>query len=614
MFKKLLIYLVVLLTLYNTGHTQINISVNDVRVKYQQKKIFYTFSKDNVFTSDVLKQNNIYGKWSLLSDKKIKYSFSPECFWLKIPLNGITDKSLNFVSIDNPHINYVKCWVTLNDSILKDFALTGDHLPFSSRQLNSNRFVFPLEGISNNASIVFAFDKRFTKLDIPISFYDSNTFIRSNHIQSILIGFSQGMLVLFLVISMLLFYFTKEKLYLLYSTYILLMALYILVDTGMFFEFLYPNHPEVNDLVRPGINFISIIPLLFFFFELLKFKENFPRLHKLNIWIIIGYLIIFGIAMVNSAVSLNNQGNWLKLGSLLIISIFLVFAIQVFYSVYQRVLNSRLALLSISVIIIFSTIISLEKNDLVPQNLFTVNASFWGIILLSTTMLLAAFLHYKNLILQSERLKEENKIQRFQFLKEISEWEKKQMESISGFMHDIVGANLGLLRLDVDKMNLDELNREILIAHISELSNEVRLIGHSYSPLNFEEKGLYNSIDNIVKRINNHSKISLILQWTNEKVSIDDEFKIIIFRIVQELLNNLLKHSKAQNAFLELMIFENFISIYIEDDGVGFEYIKEKETLGLRSIENIVKTLKGTFLINTGVENGTNISIEFKIK
>jgi hypothetical protein len=52
------------------------------------------------------------------------------------------------------------------------------------------------------------------------------------------------------------------------------------------------------------------------------------------------------------------------------------------------------------VIIIFSTIISLEKNDLVPQNLFTVNASFWGIILLSTTMLLAAFLHYKNLILQ----------------------------------------------------------------------------------------------------------------------------------------------------------------------------------------------------------------------
>ncbi|MCX6209629.1 MAG: hypothetical protein NTZ59_09050, partial [Bacteroidetes bacterium] len=90
MFKKLLIYLVVLFTLYNTGHTQINISVNDVRVKYKQKKIFYTFSKDNVFTSDVLKQNNIYGKWSLLSDKKIKYSFSPECFWLKIPLNGIT--------------------------------------------------------------------------------------------------------------------------------------------------------------------------------------------------------------------------------------------------------------------------------------------------------------------------------------------------------------------------------------------------------------------------------------------------------------------------------------------------------------------------------------------
>ncbi len=613
MFKKVLIYWVILVTIQNLGYSQISISVNNVIQKNKTKSIFYTFSKDNIFTSEKLNQNNTASKWTLLSDKKIKFSFSPECLWLKIPMNGITDRSLDFVSIDNPHINYVKCWVTLNDSVIKDFALTGDHLPFSSRQLHNNNFVFPLQGVNNNASIVFAFDKRYTKLDIPISFYDTQGFIKNIHTQNLLIGFSEGMLVLFLVISMMLFYFTKEKLYLIYGTYIFLMTIYILVDTGLFFEFLYPNKPNANDLIRPGINFIAIIPLLFFFFELLKFKENFPRLHKLNNWIVIVYIVIFCIAMIDSAIALNNQGNWLRIGSLLILSIFTVFAIQVIYSVYQRILNSRLALVSLLLIIGFSTIISLEKNDLIPQNLFTVNASFWGIILLTTIMLLAVFLHYKNLILQSERLKEENRVQKFQFLKEISDWEKKQMESISGFMHDNVGANLGLLRLDVDKMNLNEEDRKILIKHISELSNEVRQISHSYSPLNFAEKGLFHSIDDIVKRINNHSNISLILQFNDDSVLIDDEFKIIVFRMVQELLNNLLKHSKAQNAFLDLMIFENFVSIYIEDDGIGFKNVKQGESLGLRSIENIVKILKGTFLINTSKENGTNISIEFKM-
>jgi signal transduction histidine kinase len=138
-------------------------------------------------------------------------------------------------------------------------------------------------------------------------------------------------------------------------------------------------------------------------------------------------------------------------------------------------------------------------------------------------------------------------------------------------------------------------------------------MSHAYSPLNLKKIGLYNSIDNIVERINNNSLISLTFQFNDSNIAIKDEYQIIVFRIVQELLNNLLKHSKAQTAFLEVMLFKNLISVYIEDDGIGFQNLKQDKSLGLRSIENIVSMLKGTCIINSIINGGTNISIEFKI-
>jgi signal transduction histidine kinase len=614
MLKKLHLHIIFLFLSFNTGYTQINIKLNDNILHYKNEKIEFALSDSNNFTKDYLKKINDSNDWSIYNNKQINYSYSPKCLWLKIPVSSISGNQLDFVSIKNPHINFVKCWLVIKDSIIKDFPLTGDHLQFASRPIKNNHFVFPLQKFDcDSASIIIAFDKRYTKLDIPICFYDTNSFIESVHTENILIGSSAGILMLFLFISSLLFFFTKEKLHLIYSMYLMLLVLYIFIDNGILFEFIYPNYPQVNDLMRPGVSLFSIVPLLFFFFELLNFKNHSPKLHRFNLKMILCYLIIFCVAMINAAMSLQNQGNWLRLGSILVPSIFLIFFLEICYFVYLKVKYSRLALLSLLIIISSIILISLEKNELIPQNSFTINITIWGVILLTTIMLLAIFLHYKNLKLQSEELIEENQLQKINFLKEITEWEKEQMQRISSFMHDNVGANLCLLRLDIDKMKLDETNREILAKHILELYNEVRDMSHAYSPLNLKKIGLYNSIDNIVERINNNSLISLTFQFNDSNIAIKDEYQIIVFRIVQELLNNLLKHSKAQTAFLEVMLFKNLISVYIEDDGIGFQNLKQDKSLGLRSIENIVSMLKGTCIINSIINGGTNISIEFKI-
>ena len=86
------------------------------------------------------------------------------------------------------------------------------------------------------------------------------------------------------------------------------------------------------------------------------------------------------------------------------------------------------------------------------------------------------------------------------------------------------------------------------------------------------------------------------------------------FSITKSLiLQNLLKHAKAKNAFLQILAEENLISIYAEDDGVGFSTDSQTKGIGLKSIEKLVSLLKGRFNIDSTENNGFSISIEFNL-
>ena len=80
---------------------------------------------------------------------------------------------------------------------------------------------------------------------------------------------------------------------------------------------------------------------------------------------------------------------------------------------------------------------------------------------------------------------------------------------------------------------------------------------------------------------------------------------------MQEILQNLLKHSKAKNAFLQILIEQKFISIYAEDDGVGIGNNENHNGVGLKSIEKLIHLLKGTYRVQSSIQDGFSISIEF---
>jgi signal transduction histidine kinase len=96
---------------------------------------------------------------------------------------------------------------------------------------------------------------------------------------------------------------------------------------------------------------------------------------------------------------------------------------------------------------------------------------------------------------------------------------------------------------------------------------------------------------------------------------IEKSSEIIIYRIVQELLNNILKHSGATEAFVQLVKEDNRLNVVVEDNGKGFDtaILETSKGVGWSSIRSRVEYLKGHVEVNSNRDKGTLVNIEFNV-
>jgi signal transduction histidine kinase len=99
--------------------------------------------------------------------------------------------------------------------------------------------------------------------------------------------------------------------------------------------------------------------------------------------------------------------------------------------------------------------------------------------------------------------------------------------------------------------------------------------------------------------------------FVGEEQRFTDSFELSVYRIVQELLNNVFKHSKATEATVQLSIQENVLSVSIEDNGVGLSKQAQSNGMGLELLKRRVRTLNGNMELSTETGGGVNAYLEF---
>lgn len=202
--------------------------------------------------------------------------------------------------------------------------------------------------------------------------------------------------------------------------------------------------------------------------------------------------------------------------------------------------------------------------------------------------------------------------------------QEKERQRLANDLHDNLGSTLATIKLHFDHLKNNQNNpkvdnKEEIFAKTEALLNQayqkVRTIAHEKNSGVMANQGLLPAIQKLVNSISRKDGLQISIQDFGLDERLDNHIEITIFRIIQELITNVIKHAKASEINISLTNHDQNLTIIIEDNGCGFDpkMLPKKEGMGLSSIEKRVESLEGTFEIDSTIHQGTSIILNIPI-
>lgn len=209
-----------------------------------------------------------------------------------------------------------------------------------------------------------------------------------------------------------------------------------------------------------------------------------------------------------------------------------------------------------------------------------------------------------------QQYKEKESLHQKENQRSILSGEEKERARLSKELHDGLGPLLTTLRLDIQTTSIDKELKKQLLDKLDYTIQEVRQMSNNLMPSVLKDFGVGEAIANMVETMRESSTVEIHYKHdVLMDVNIDDQIQISIYRIVQEALNNALKHSEATEVKLSLSYFRDHLSLFISDNGKGFDVNELSNGNGIRNMKERVNLTSGTINIFSD-ESGTTIEIE----
>lgn len=238
---------------------------------------------------------------------------------------------------------------------------------------------------------------------------------------------------------------------------------------------------------------------------------------------------------------------------------------------------------------------------------------------LSVGLLLLALLAF--IFLNKQRkIKAEGKLQLLRQQQQVAiaqallDGEERERSRLSRDLHDGLGGLLAGI-----KINLSEIAQEgdtplnKIIIQLDNSVTELRRIARNMMPEALLRSGLETSIKDLCQMIST-DKMRVDVQVMNVNRNLNTQEQIIIYRIIQELLANVVKHAEATEVFVQCSQTGNIFYITVEDNGIGFDAarLNNKKGIGLNNVRNRVEFLHGRMDVQSNPSKGTIINIELQ--
>lgn len=233
------------------------------------------------------------------------------------------------------------------------------------------------------------------------------------------------------------------------------------------------------------------------------------------------------------------------------------------------------------------------------------------------------FLYQRRMLQHQENLRQLQEAKQRQILDATVQAQEDERRRVARDLHDDVGAMLALVKLNVHQLNTkleDKSSGAEVKKLLDEVIGSVRRISHELMPVVLEKMGLPQAIESLKRAVPLSSNIAFEFNCNDNNRRTDPKIELFLYRVVQELLNNTLKHAGASLIKVNLVFEAEQLLLEYTDNGRGFSYQENlqeqgnsKEGLGLMNLQGRVALLRGSLIFESSPNKGAKAFISVPI-
>lgn len=207
-----------------------------------------------------------------------------------------------------------------------------------------------------------------------------------------------------------------------------------------------------------------------------------------------------------------------------------------------------------------------------------------------------------------------------EYIKRLINLQEKNWKEVSFDLHDNIGQNLLVINNDILKMaknkdtvDLQKSELEKISSMVTESIEEIRRVSSGIFPHQIRKIGLRKAIESMINRVLGEYEIDVKIDICEIDRILNTEAELNLFRVIQEAVNNIIKHSKAENVTITISRTGTNLVTEINDDGKGFDYNKIVKTnltgFGMFNMSERAKLIGGKLTVDSKPGMGTKIKI-----
>ena len=528
-----------------------------------------------------------------------------KAIWYRFEIFNNSNTDDWYLEIKGGFMNLITVYQVEESGKVRSLTLSGDN-NFHLKPVRSSNLVFPVPLSKGTGTTLYVRATSKTLIRTSMSFstmqqlYEDNTFISYGD------GFFTAVAVALLLYNLFVYFSLREKAYLYYIGYISMAILHNNVVAGHIQVFLpWLDWLNTTTLI-PAMSFFSIL----FSNSFLQTRQHAPFIYKMQLPLILLCLVPL----------VCYTAGWYRLAILM--SAMLIFILFVYWlcagiTAYRKGFAPAIFyIIGFGALVFLSVVFELKMRGWLEESYWTDSSLFIGVALEAIVLSFALASKINFYKKEKERLQEQAYQQAIHFSRELIQTQEAERKRIASELHDSLGQKLVLIKNKILKAALPGAvaqQDDSLPGNVAEAIQEIRSISYGLRPYQIDLLGLTSSVNSLAEESFDAAGIDFTTTIDNIDGIFDNDDSINIYRIVQECINNIIKHSTASHADISIKRSGAEITITIKDNGSGFDTGKNYSGFGLKGIKERLHILKGTVTIKTLPLLGTSFQFHIPV-